>query len=143
MSAWSTSVADGAVFATAHLPVAPDVVATDGSDVRVLLATRGGSMAHFTLAPGATSIAVAHRTIDEVWFFLSGRGEMWRSLGQREEIVTVEPGTCITIPVGTRFQYRTLGREPLTAVGVATPPWPGDGEAYVVDGKWLPSPATL
>ena len=40
-------------FATTRLPAAADVVATDGSDVRVLLATRGGSMAHFTLSPGA------------------------------------------------------------------------------------------
>ena len=132
---------DSAGFATTRLPATVDVVATDGSDVRVLLATRGGSMAHFTLAPGATSIAVAHRTIDEVWFFVSGRGEMWRSSGQQEEIVTVEPGTCITIPVGTRFQYRTTGAEPLTAVGVATPPWPGEGEAYAVQGPWPPSPA--
>ena len=126
-------------FATTRLPATPDVVATDGSDVRVLLATRGGSMAHFTLAPGTTSIAVAHRTIDEVWLFLSGRGQMWRRLDDREEIVGVEPGVCITIPVGTRFQYRATGGEPLIAVGVATPPWPGDGEAYVVEGRW---PAT-
>ena len=126
-------------FATTRLPATPDVVATDGSDVRVLLATRGGSMAHFTLAPGRTSIAVAHRTIDEVWLFLSGRGDMWRRLGDHEEIVGVEPGVCITIPVGARFQYRATGPGPLTAVAVATPPWPGDGEAYVVEGRW---PAT-
>ena len=67
---------------------------------------------------------------------------MWRRFNQHEEIVTVEPGTCITIPVGTRFQYRSTGPDPLTAVGVATPPWPSDDEAYVVEGKWPPSPAT-
>lgn len=130
------------IFATTRLPAAPDVIATDGADVRVLLATRGGSMAHFTLAAGAISIAVAHRTIDEVWFFVGGRGEMWRRLGQEEEVVTVEPGVCLTVPVGTRFQYRAVGPDPLTAIAVATPPWPGDGEAYVVDGTWTPSPAT-
>jgi mannose-6-phosphate isomerase-like protein (cupin superfamily) len=130
---------DGVPFGTTRLPAAPDVVATDGSDVRVLLATRGGSMAHFTLAPGTTSIAVAHRTIDEVWLFLGGRGEMWRRLGEHEETVAVEPGVCVTIPVGTRFQYRALGPEPLTAVAVATPPWPGEGEAHAVEGTW-PAP---
>jgi mannose-6-phosphate isomerase-like protein (cupin superfamily) len=131
---------DRVTFGTMRLPVARDVVATDGADVRVLLATRGGSMAHFTLAPGATSIAVAHRTIDEVWFILGGRGEMWRRLGEHEEAVALAPGVCLVIPVGTSFQYRSLGPEPLTAVGVATPPWPGGGEAYVVDGPWPPSP---
>ena len=35
-------------FATTRIAEACDVVATDGSDVRVLLATRGGSMAHST-----------------------------------------------------------------------------------------------
>ena len=95
-------------------------------------------MAHFTLAPGATSHAVSHRTVEEIWYFIGGRGEMWRRQDDREEIVTAAPGVCLTIPLGTRFQFRTLGAEPLTAVAVTMPPWPGDGEAYVVDGPWEP-----
>lgn len=121
---------------TKRLPEAPDVVAPDGSDVRVLLAMRGGSMAHFELAPGTTSVAVAHRTVEELWFFLAGRGEMWRKLGEREELAPVEAGVCISIPVGTHFQFRSLGEGPLAAVAVTMPPWPGDGEASEVEGKW-------
>jgi phosphate/sulfate permease len=34
-----------------------------------------------------------------VWFFLSGRGEMWRRQGDREAIVDVFPGVCLTIPL--------------------------------------------
>ena len=123
-------------FATKRLPDLPDVVAPDGSDVRILLALRGGSMAHFELAPGRTSIAVAHRTVEELWYFLGGRGEMWRRQGEREEVVTVEAGSCISIPVGTHFQFRSLGQEPLAAVAVTMPPWPGEDEAYQVEGKW-------
>ena len=63
-------------FSTKRLPVAPDAVAPDGSDVRILLKLDGGNMAHFELAPGQTSVAEAHRTVDEIWYFLSGRGEM-------------------------------------------------------------------
>lgn len=126
-------------FATKRLPAVRDVVAPDGSDVRVLLSLRGGSMAHFTLAPGQTSRAVTHRTVEEIWFFLSGRGEMWRKQGEHEEIVPVEPGVCLTIPLGTRFQFRSLGEEPLTAVAVTMPPWPGEGEAVIVEGPWLPT----
>src|SRR5688572_19734318 len=96
-------------FGTMRLPAAADVVAPDGSDVRVLLALRGGSMAHFKLAPGKTSIAVAHRMVEELWFFLKGQGEMWRRLGAREEVVPVEAGVCISIPVGTHFQFRSFG----------------------------------
>jgi mannose-6-phosphate isomerase-like protein (cupin superfamily) len=107
--------------------------------VRVLLSLRGGSMAHFALAPGQTSRAVTHRTVEEIWFFLSGRGEMWRKQGEHEEIVPVEPGVCLTIPLGTRFQFRSFGDEPLTAVAVTMPPWPGEGEAVIVEGPWLPT----
>jgi mannose-6-phosphate isomerase-like protein (cupin superfamily) len=123
-------------FSTKRLPTAPDVVAPDGSDVRILLGLASGGMAHFDLAPGQTSIAVAHRTVEEIWFFLGGQGEMWRKQDDREEVVAVERGICITLPLGTHFQFRSLGKKPLTAVAVTMPPWPGEGEAYPVEGKW-------
>ena len=126
-------------FETKRLPADRDDVAPDGSDVRVLLSLDGGSMAHFELGPGETSRAVAHKTIEEIWFFLGGRGEMWRKLDEREECVPVEAGVCLTIPLGTHFQFRAFGDEPLSAVGVTMPPWPGDGEAYEVPGEWPPT----
>jgi mannose-6-phosphate isomerase-like protein (cupin superfamily) len=126
-------------FGTKRLPVVRDAIAPDGSDVRILLGLAGGGMAHFELAPGETSIAVTHRTVEEIWFFLGGRGEMWRKQGDREEVVAVDPGVCITIPLATRFQFRSFGHEPLTALGVTMPPWPGEGEAYAVEGKWAPT----
>ena len=124
-------------FETRRLPAAPDVVAPDGCDVRVLLALAGGSMAHFELAPGQVTRAVAHRTVDEIWFVLSGRGEMWRAQeGQAESTVQLDAGVCLTIPLGTRFQFRSIGPGPLRVVGVTMPPWPGDGEAVVAVGPW-------
>jgi mannose-6-phosphate isomerase-like protein (cupin superfamily) len=128
-----------AAFRSMRLPKARDVVATDGSDVRILLGLAGGTMAHFQLAPGATSSAVTHRTVEEIWFFLSGRGEMWLKQEGREEIVRLERDVCLTIPLGTDFQFRSLDAEPLAAVSVTIPPWPGDGEAVVVRGKWEPT----
>ena len=119
-------------FSTKRLPTPPDAIAPDGSDVRVLLALGGGGLAHFELAPGETSVAVAHRTVEEIWYILSGRGEMWRKLNNHEEVVPVDPGVCITIPVGTHFQFRSFGYEPLAALGVTMPPWPGKGESYEV-----------
>ena len=123
-------------FDTMRQPAARDAVAPDGSDVRVLLQLRAGGMAHFELAAGTTSRAVAHRTVEEIWYFVAGRGEMWRKQGELEEVVAVERGVCLTIPLGTRFQFRAFGDKPLAAVGVTMPPWPGDGEAYEVNGKW-------
>ena len=128
-----------APFGTKRLPVAPDDVAPDGSDVRVLLSLSSGGLAHFELAPGKVSFPIAHRTVSEIWFFLTGRGEMWRELDGAEEIVPVESGVCITSPTGTRFQFRSHGYEPLAAIGVTMPPWPGKDEAYMIEGKWSPT----
>src|SRR5262249_47802574 len=94
---------------------------------------------HFELAPGQTSTAVTHRTVEEIWVFLSGRGEMWRRQEGREETVPVEAGVCLTIPLGTHFQFRSFGYEPLAALGVTMPPWPGEGEPTIVEGKWKPT----
>jgi mannose-6-phosphate isomerase-like protein (cupin superfamily) len=122
-----------------RVPPARDAVAPDGSDVRVLLGLEAGGMAHFELASGNTSTAVTHATIEEIWLFLSGHGEMWRRQGQREEVVPLEAGVCVTIPLGTHFQFRSLGSEPLRAVGVTMPPWPGAGETTPVPGRWEPT----
>ena len=126
-------------FANSALPAVHDVIAPDGSEVRLLLGLAGGGMAHFSLAPGQVSKAVTHRTVEEIWYFLSGRGQMWRRQGQRESVVDVYSAVCITIPLGTHFQFRSCGDEPLAAVAVTMPPWPGDGEAIVVDGAWQPT----
>lgn len=123
-------------FDTMALPARPTVTAPDGSDVRVLLSLKGGSMAHFELAAGQVSQAVVHRTVEEIWYVVAGLGEMWRGQGDREEVVALRPGVCLTIPVGTRFQFRASASQALAAVGVTMPPWPGPEEAVQVSGRW-------
>ena len=128
------------------LSAALDAMAPDGSEIRLLTATGGGSMAHCTLPPGRTSQAVRHRTVEEVWYFLEGEGEVWRSAGGREEntaggreeITAVGPGLSLNIPLGTHFQFRNPGPGPLCFIIVTMPPWPGDGEAERVEGHWPP-----
>ena len=126
-------------FETKRLPAAPDVTAPDGSDVRILLGLQGGGMAHFELAPGAVARAVRHRTVEEIWYIVAGQGEMWRAQDGRAEVTALAPGLCLTIPLGTRFQFRATGDVPLAAVAITMPPWPGEDEAVFVEGKWLAS----
>jgi mannose-6-phosphate isomerase-like protein (cupin superfamily) len=64
---------------------------------------------------------------------------MWRKLDSQEEVVPVERGVCISLPTGTHFQFRSFGPEPLAAIGITMPPWPGEGEAYEVQGVWAPT----
>ena len=123
-------------FATTRLPGFPTELAPDGAAVRVLLGVAGGTMAHFEMAPGDTSRAVRHRTVEEIWFVLSGRGELWRKQAEREEVVVLEPDVCVTLPRETDFQFRASSAQSLAIVAVTVPRWPGNEEAVVVEGPW-------
>jgi len=126
-------------FETRCLEVKGDLFAADGSFVRNLLSHQGGAMAHFELPAGKITNAVTHKTVGEIWFVLSGQGQMWRKMADHEEIVDMEAGVCLTIPQGTHFQWRSTSEEPLAAIGVNMPPWPGEGEAQIVTGIWKPT----
>jgi mannose-6-phosphate isomerase-like protein (cupin superfamily) len=121
-------------FVTRMIAPAADATAPDGSEVRLLAATERGSMAHFRFPAGAVSRAVAHRSVEEVWYFLSGSGRMWRRNTGSVETVAVSAGVSIAISAGTAFQFRATGDGPLEAVAVTMPPWPGMDEAIPVEG---------
>lgn len=114
-----------------------DHTAPDGSEIRTLLEVDAGGFAHCTLEQGSCSSAVRHRTVDEIWFVLGGHGEIWRrnASGQTPPD-ELRPGRCVTIPVGTSFQFKADGDSPLR-IGIGTfPKWPPDGDADPVDGRW-------
>ncbi|HEY1451998.1 MAG TPA: cupin [Roseiarcus sp.] len=126
-------------FETRTLAAQPDATAPDGTAVRLLLSLRGGSMAHFQLPAGAVSHAVTHRTVEEIWFIVGGRGSIWRRQDGSERIEALGPGASLTIPLGTAFQFRAETGAPLSFVAITMPPWPGVGEALTVDGPWTPT----
>lgn len=126
-------------FSTKILPSQRDTVAPDGSDVRLLLRLKEGGMIHFELAPNRISKAVTHRTVEEIWYFVAGRGQVWRKQNGHAAVVDVYPGVSLTIPLGTQFQFRSFGYESLAAIAVTMPPWPGEGEGIIVKGEWEPS----
>jgi mannose-6-phosphate isomerase-like protein (cupin superfamily) len=94
-------------------------------------------MAYFELGPHQVSKAVTHRTVEQIWYFVSGQGQMWRQQNQRSEIVDVKPGVAITIPPGTHFQFRSTIPEPLAAIGITMPPSSAADEAVLIPGPWL------
>src|SRR6202034_2796315 len=77
-----------------------DATAPDGTAVRLLLRLAGGSMAHFELPAGAVSHAVTHRTVEEIWFVVSGRGAIWRPPGGVGSIDSLRAGGAVPIPLG-------------------------------------------
>jgi mannose-6-phosphate isomerase-like protein (cupin superfamily) len=123
-------------FVTTQLGEASDVLAPDTSEIRLLLSTTRGSLVHATLPPGRVSLAIAHRTVEEVWYVTAGRGQVWRQQDDHELVVDVAPGTALTIPTGVHFQFRATGSEPLCFVLWTMPPWPGEQEAVRVPDHW-------
>ena len=121
---------------TRRLPDASVVAAPDGSQIHELVAVPRGSMVHCKLPGGAVSMAVVHATVDEVWYFLAGTGQVRRRREGAESVVDVEAGVALTIECGTHFQFRNTGDEDLCFVIVTMPPWPGSQEARRVNDHW-------
>src|SRR5271166_1044341 len=126
-------------FEIKRLGAKPDATAPDGTAVRLLVSLDGGSMAHFELPAGAVSHAVTHRTVEEIWYVLAGRGRLWRRAQAVERIEALAPGTALTIPLGTAFQFRAEADAPLAFLAITMPPWPGMDEAISVAGPWAPT----
>ncbi|HUG80852.1 MAG TPA: cupin domain-containing protein, partial [Bryobacterales bacterium] len=85
---------------------------------------------------GRISLAVAHKSVEEIWYFLEGRGEVWRKQGEDEEVTTAVPGVSLAIPAGAHFQFRNTGAIPLRFLCVTVPAWPGEDEACRVEDHW-------
>ena len=115
----------------------PDAIAPDGSEIRLLIDDRHGatrsSMVEVTLPAGQVSRPVWHRTVEEIWYVLEGRGQVWRCpAGAPTESAPpwdVSPGDAVAIPTGWRFQFSSATEAPLRFLCFTTPPWPGADEA--------------
>jgi len=118
------------------LPDKPSDTAPDGSEIRLLRTMHGGGVCHCTLQQGRTSFAVRHKTVEEIWYILSGEGEIWRMFEEEEEFTSLRPGVALTIPPHTNFQFRNSSLEPLCILITTTPPWPGPEEALTAIGPW-------
>jgi mannose-6-phosphate isomerase-like protein (cupin superfamily) len=124
---------------TRSLPADVDGPSPAGADVRILMNGETGTMIHSTVPPGQVNRATLHATVSEFWYTLSGEGRIWRRDATGEETVVLRSGVSIDIPVGTSFQYRCDGPEPLRFICISMPPWPGAEEATIIDGPWEPN----
>jgi mannose-6-phosphate isomerase-like protein (cupin superfamily) len=128
------------MFETIRLDQTTQVTAPDGSAVRPLCTLPGlAGFAQFELAPDQVARAVSHATVEEIWHVVGGGGQIWRAQNDQERITSLEPGVCLTIPLGTAFQFRA-GPGGLRVIAVTVPPWPGTpDEARPEQGPWRPT----
>jgi mannose-6-phosphate isomerase-like protein (cupin superfamily) len=115
----------------------PDAAAPDGSEIRLLLDERHqahqASMVEVVLPAGQVSRPVRHRQVEEVWYVLEGRGQVWRCPPDADPIsmaaTPVEPGDALVIPPSWSFQFSAGPNDELRFLCVTIPPWPGEDEA--------------
>ena len=124
---------------TRSFPSSPQGRSPAGAEIRYLLEGETGGMIHSTVPPGQVNRATVHATVSEFWHVLWGEGQIWRRDSTGEDTTVLETGISIDIPVGTAFQYRCNGVDPLQFLCVSMPRWPGDEEASVIEGPWIPT----
>lgn len=124
---------------------APDAIAPDGSEIRFLVPPSAGarerrsppdraaqtaSLVEVRLPAGERSRPVRHRTVEEIWYVLSGGGELWRRAPDGEEQRDpLEPGGVAVIPTGWAFSFSASKAADLVFLCHTSPPWPGPEEA--------------
>lgn len=126
------------------------IIAPDGSEVRLLLSDEHGatrcSVVEVSIAAGAVSRAVRHRTVEEAWYVVEGSGQVWRcppgAPASEVAPVPVGVGDALVIPTGWAFQFQADREAELRFICVTIPAWPGMDEAQSVAEGGL-GPATL
>jgi mannose-6-phosphate isomerase-like protein (cupin superfamily) len=113
-----------------------DYVAPDGSEIYLLSNGTHGSLCQCLLPEGAVSLAVLHKTVEELWYVLDGEGEVWRSRLCDDVPVLVRNGSSLVIPPQVPFQFRNTGTGSLKFLITTMPPWPGAHEFRSEKGFW-------
>jgi mannose-6-phosphate isomerase-like protein (cupin superfamily) len=86
------------------------------------------SLAHAVVPIGKTSTPHS-LTTSEVYYILSGRGEMHID----SELQIVEPGDAVYIPPNARQFIRNCGEEPLVFISLVDPAWRKEDETIYPD----------
>ena len=128
-----------------HKSSVPDGTAPDGSEIRLLVdrrhSARQASLCEVTLPAEQVSRPVWHRTVEEIWYFVEGSGQVWRCPpGVDPKSVPSEPvgpGDALVIPTEWQFQFCADAAGPLRFLCYTSPSWPGPEEAQPVDGGGL------
>ena len=104
----------------------------DGSEIRELLAHRNSSIRNQSLAearlpPSASTTPHYHPRAEEIYYILSGRGQMCI----HEETAEVGPGDAIAIPPGLIHQITNTGSTVLTFLCCCAPGYEHDDTVLV------------
>jgi mannose-6-phosphate isomerase-like protein (cupin superfamily) len=95
---------------------------------------------HCTLPAGGAIKACRHKTVAQLWYVLSGKGEMWLAEPSgKEQTFPLSAGVSFVVHLGDSFQFRNVGKEDLQLYIVNTTPWSGPEELIPVKNHWKPN----
>jgi mannose-6-phosphate isomerase-like protein (cupin superfamily) len=125
-----------------HRAQAPDAIAPDGAEIRVLVSGPDDGATRLSLAEalGGRTRKVYHQTIyEEVWYILQGTGTMHLQAphAAEEEVFQVVAGDAVLIAPRHGFWVQNTGEVDLIWLCCGSPPVPGAEEAQL----WPPSSA--
>ena len=81
-------------YSPVRLKSAYDYLAPDKSEIRLLCQGRTAGLCHCTLPAGQVSTAVRHRKVEECWYVLEGKGQIWR---ETHGVSDMAPGISVVI----------------------------------------------
>jgi mannose-6-phosphate isomerase-like protein (cupin superfamily) len=100
-----------------------DYVSPGGvSEIRLLPSFEQGEVTHARANPSGPSLAATTSGLGEIFYVLSGEGELWRRSGELADVTHLHPGRCVSVPPGIEFQYRALDG-PLAFLVATAPRW--------------------
>lgn len=94
---------------------------------------------------GTVSIPVQRKDLNEFYFIISGKGEVWLKdiKSGDEKVFELKPGVAVEIPSASIVQYRNTGKEKLIMLVPTSPPYNVIGkrtnwniEKQFKKGKW-------
>lgn len=111
-------------------------ITKDGSGIRELMAYRNSactrmSLAEATLPVGGKTECHRHPKVEEIYYFLSGRGRVLAG----DEYFEVGPGTSVVHLSGVRHQTWNTGSEPLVFLCHCAPAYEHDDTDILPDAE--------
>ena len=114
----------------------PAFITKDGSTIRELMAYRNSdcertSLAEATIPPGGKTECHLHPEVEEIYYFLEGRGRLLAG----DEYMDVGPGVSVLHRPGVRHQTWNTGDVPLVFICVCAPAYEHDDTVLLPDDR--------
>ena len=114
----------------------PPFITKDGSTIRELMAYRNSacertSLAEATLPVGGRTECHLHRKVEEIYYFLEGRGRVLAG----DDYHDVRPGVSILHRPGVRHQTWNTGEVPLLFLCICAPAYEHDDTDILPDAE--------